>query len=1206
MPAHAGDVASRQAVQPWMVACSLVVASASGLWYQLDRLGLCSGAAETLGALWRSAPEAEPDAYESARAASEAVLRRVMGSQLGMLFLGSLALSCYALSAILAKTLFLGTLTVRETSSLAGRTLKFAMLKLVFLGAVSTPRQDELHTWVLWSLVWAYFRGFVGLARDRGEALLNSPGATPLAHARCVSLLAGILAQDVSWMASYWRAYAAGHDGQSVGVSHALLWLFDAACVLLESGHALARYAAHGAERLAAYRVAWKRKQERRRRNAAREARGRRKGEGGGGRGVEGIDSFGETRAESARESGRGRERRRTSQPRGALDDAHDEGAVEIEGMGRLERPASFSGDLSDAARSDASFSSDASSSSFSAFSSASSSTSSSFSSSSSASAPWTGYAPLVYYLDAFADVSLLTLTLCHYGHLWYLHGLRLQLIDLVLFFDVRFLLGNLAERVKGVKRHWTLERTLRLALPDADDDDDGDDDEQDGRAGQENDAHEAPQTTETSAGMGAERQTTDVTPHAPRVATVPVRRPGGGRRPPLGDCVVCLEPLRRNAKRLPCGHVFHLHCLQSWLQHSTDGRFSCPLCRRDLSEVVDGRRGRRAGDATLGDALRAPSPGAGEHGGEEAVPAELPPAPAEAPSPDLVAAGEGAAAAAAGDGVARGSTSLAAPGATPSFGGNEAATARRPGGAEAPPPGDLGERRGGAAKAAPPRPFASRVSRGSLPAASGASPPLIPCSDAPAGASDEERGGASLASLTSSLPSPDSGTPSRSPAAPSAAPPPLPSSPTLAAAAPLPGASSLSPSRALPPPPSPPFPSSSAALHRLRVSPRPPARASELRPSARRSSTRLPVASHIAALAPELEPVAAPQVFEPCSPVLAAILETVEARRSTWSTAFGANERHDRDGPDGGDGDDGGTSYVSGGGAGFGVGFGAGRQGCPDEERRGEASAESTQDDGEGFATSRTEQEGGPPRAQSPPRAAFSAGAHPPPRLWRDGAERAAGAAGGSTSAWEGPFRALSHRLLAPGLQSSRLATRGPENPILAAPREEEGEGEGRGMCSQSDGAVGGALSAARSLTSPLFRSPLLPSPCPSPSSGASRAPSPHLELSPSLSPSAAAPSVAPAWPGSAWAPHRSSAWLNGAWAASGSASASSSRRPISHAGLFAPQFTSSSEAGWRDRSRGWGEDDQSAWEAHDQVEAGEEATSTARSDLHGSLCSS
>lgn len=41
------------------------------------------------------------------------------------------------------------------------------------------------------------------------------------------------------------------------------------------------------------------------------------------------------------------------------------------------------------------------------------------------------------------------------------------------------------------------------------------------------------------------------------------------------GDCLVCREGME-HGKKLPCGHIFHLECLKSWLQHQQ----ACPLCR--------------------------------------------------------------------------------------------------------------------------------------------------------------------------------------------------------------------------------------------------------------------------------------------------------------------------------------------------------------------------------------------------------------------------------------------------------------------------------------------------------------------------------------------------------------------------------------------------------------------------------------------------
>eukprot|EP00597_Dinobryon_sp_UTEXLB2267_P012558 CAMPEP_0170127136 /NCGR_PEP_ID=MMETSP0020_2-20130122/20221_1 /TAXON_ID=98059 /ORGANISM="Dinobryon sp., Strain UTEXLB2267" /LENGTH=424 /DNA_ID=CAMNT_0010360459 /DNA_START=46 /DNA_END=1320 /DNA_ORIENTATION=+ len=44
------------------------------------------------------------------------------------------------------------------------------------------------------------------------------------------------------------------------------------------------------------------------------------------------------------------------------------------------------------------------------------------------------------------------------------------------------------------------------------------------------------------------------------------------------GNCLVCREEME-TGKKLPCGHIFHLTCLRTWLQHQQ----SCPLCRADI-----------------------------------------------------------------------------------------------------------------------------------------------------------------------------------------------------------------------------------------------------------------------------------------------------------------------------------------------------------------------------------------------------------------------------------------------------------------------------------------------------------------------------------------------------------------------------------------------------------------------------------------------
>ncbi|VAI32937.1 unnamed protein product [Triticum turgidum subsp. durum] len=50
-------------------------------------------------------------------------------------------------------------------------------------------------------------------------------------------------------------------------------------------------------------------------------------------------------------------------------------------------------------------------------------------------------------------------------------------------------------------------------------------------------------------------------------------------------DCVVCTDPLPPSApaRRLPCGHLYHSHCIVTWLSEHN----SCPICRRSIPTIV-------------------------------------------------------------------------------------------------------------------------------------------------------------------------------------------------------------------------------------------------------------------------------------------------------------------------------------------------------------------------------------------------------------------------------------------------------------------------------------------------------------------------------------------------------------------------------------------------------------------------------------------
>ncbi|KAL7213911.1 hypothetical protein ACSBR1_026358 [Camellia fascicularis] len=48
--------------------------------------------------------------------------------------------------------------------------------------------------------------------------------------------------------------------------------------------------------------------------------------------------------------------------------------------------------------------------------------------------------------------------------------------------------------------------------------------------------------------------------------------------------CIICREEMT-TAKRLSCGHLFHVHCLRSWLER----QHTCPTCRALVSPPENG-----------------------------------------------------------------------------------------------------------------------------------------------------------------------------------------------------------------------------------------------------------------------------------------------------------------------------------------------------------------------------------------------------------------------------------------------------------------------------------------------------------------------------------------------------------------------------------------------------------------------------------------
>ncbi|KAL9237057.1 hypothetical protein vseg_011646 [Gypsophila vaccaria] len=137
----------------------------------------------------------------------------------------------------------------------------------------------------------------------------------------------------------------------------------------------------------------------------------------------------------------------------------------------------------------------------------------------------WEWKSNLVRNMGFLLDMMTLLMALGHYVLIWWLHGMTFQLVDAILFLNIRALLSTVVKRVKGYIKLKRALGALHEALPDA--------------------------TPE-------EIQAYD------------------------DECAICREPMAK-AKRLPCKHLFHLSCLRSWLDQSLTGNYSCPNCRKPL-----------------------------------------------------------------------------------------------------------------------------------------------------------------------------------------------------------------------------------------------------------------------------------------------------------------------------------------------------------------------------------------------------------------------------------------------------------------------------------------------------------------------------------------------------------------------------------------------------------------------------------------------
>ncbi len=79
--------------------------------------------------------------------------------------------------------------------------------------------------------------------------------------------------------------------------------------------------------------------------------------------------------------------------------------------------------------------------------------------------------------------------------------------------------------------------------------------------------------------------------------------------------CIICREEMVSRCKKLPCSHIFHTACLQSWFQRQQ----TCPTCRMDVLNraVINRLTQAQQGQAQQPAQPQNPRPPQGRFGGK-------------------------------------------------------------------------------------------------------------------------------------------------------------------------------------------------------------------------------------------------------------------------------------------------------------------------------------------------------------------------------------------------------------------------------------------------------------------------------------------------------------------------------------------------------------------------------------------------------------
>ncbi|KAJ1734381.1 hypothetical protein LPJ61_001102 [Coemansia biformis] len=140
----------------------------------------------------------------------------------------------------------------------------------------------------------------------------------------------------------------------------------------------------------------------------------------------------------------------------------------------------------------------------------------------------WEARSDAVLMCEFATDICILLLTLAHYTHILLINGATLNIVSVLVFFNIRSIASKLYRKTRKLLAFRTAVASMRRQFPDASKD--------------------------------------DIIRFNDR-------------------CSICREVLV-TAKKLPCDHLFHRSCLRSWLVR----HLSCPTCRIALTSADVGQ----------------------------------------------------------------------------------------------------------------------------------------------------------------------------------------------------------------------------------------------------------------------------------------------------------------------------------------------------------------------------------------------------------------------------------------------------------------------------------------------------------------------------------------------------------------------------------------------------------------------------------------